>query len=281
MAAPEWRKTAQRLERLSTPRGRRETGLFSLEGYRAMERALRNDAPITEVLVAEEFLNAPNSRKTQILGEVSRRELPLRVAPDGVVAELTGGRGLGNVFAILPLPPEPSWDELFPKTGRGLVVVGWNMGDPGNTGAVVRSALAAGASAFLAVGVTDPWHPKSVRTSMGSLFALPILHVEGEEWIGEFHRRGVETLATVCRDAETLPGFTPGAERLALVMGSEAFGLPDDLAGRLRRRVTIPMPEGVDSYSINAATAVLAYTLMQKPGVNLSTNHDGSGKVAP
>lgn len=261
--APDWRKTLQLVERLSVPRGRRETGLFTLEGHRAMERAIRNHAPLERVLVSEAFATSTQSRETRIVKEVERLGVPLDVAPDGCIRELTGGRGLGEVFAVMRRPPEPAWEDLYPAGKRSLALVGWNLGDPGNTGAVVRSALAAGASGFLAVGTTDPWHPKAVRTSMGSLFALPVKRVAEDEWIHILHGRGIETIASVCRDATPLPRFQTQAPHLALVMGSEAFGLPGDIAHRLRRRVTIPMPPGVDSYSINAAAAVLAYTLLQ------------------
>ncbi|MCC5847900.1 MAG: RNA methyltransferase [Verrucomicrobia bacterium] len=273
--APDWRKTVHLIQQLSLPKGREQLGLFTLEGYRSMERALRNGAPLEEVLVGEDFVEAPNQRQERIVREVLDLGVPMRVAPVEEVRRMTGGRGLGNVFAVMRQPPPPEWEEMFSVEGRKLVVVGWNLGDPGNTGAVIRSALAAGASAFLAVGTTDPWHPKSVRTSMGSLFAIPILRTSNEEWIERFHDLGVETFATVCRDAEPLPSVRLHGERMALVMGSEAFGLPDEIANRLKRRVTIPMPSGVDSYSINAATAVLAYTLMQK----VSTNPDMSCKV--
>jgi len=145
------------------------------------------------------------------------------------------------------------------------VVVGRDLADPGNTGAVIRSALAAGATGFLAVGNTDPWHPKSVRTSMGSLFALPIRKVETDaEWLEGLGSLGFETFATVCRDGESLPAARPSGNRVAVVMGSEAFGLPEDLIDRMDRRITIPMPEGVDSFSVNAAVAVLAYTLLRE-----------------
>lgn len=263
LSAPDWRKTLQLVERLSVPRGRRETGLFSLEGHRAMERALRNRAPLERVLVSQSFANSTNARETRILSEVAGAGVPLDVAPDESIRTLTGGRGLGDVFAVMRRPGEPAWEDVFPPGKRSLVLVGWNLGDPGNTGAVIRSALAAGASGFLAVGTTDPWHPKAVRTSMGSLFALPVKHAGGEDWIEVLHSRGVETIASVCRDATPLPLFQTEAPHLALVMGSEAFGLPAGTVERLRRRVTIPMPPGVDSYSINAAAAVLAYSLLQ------------------
>jgi TrmH family RNA methyltransferase len=168
------------------------------------------------------------------------------------------------VFAVMRQPEAGAWSDWIRPEGKTLWMVGWNLSDPGNTGAVIRSALAAGATGFIAVGTTDPWHPKSVRTSMGSLFKLPIRRVASDdEWLEVCERHGVETLGTVCRDAESLAGFRVSGDRMALVLGSEAFGLPEDVVDRLDRRVTIPMPDGVDSYSINAAAAVLAYTLMQ------------------
>ncbi|MEX2606962.1 MAG: RNA methyltransferase [Kiritimatiellia bacterium] len=265
MAAPEWRILVQLVKQLAVPRGRAATGLFSLEGYRSMERALRNQAPIREVLVSECFAEAETARERAILTEVAARSLPLRVAPDGEVRALTGGRGLGEVFAVMPVPAEPAWEDFVRGKGRSLVMIGWNLGDPGNVGAVIRSALAAGAGGFIAVGSSDPWHPKSVRTSMGSLFALPIRRVkEDGEWLRALRELEFETVATVCRDAEPLPDVVLRSPRTALVLGSEAFGLPYELVAQLDRRVTIPMPEGVDSYSINAAAAVLAYTFMQK-----------------
>jgi len=260
-----WRQLLQRIQRLSVPEGRRRDGAFTLEGFRSMERALRNRAPLEAVLLGESFRTAPNLRKTRILEALEQRGIPLHFAPDEALIPLTGGRGLGDIFAILPLPPAPELSTLFTPSGRRLLVVGWNLGDPGNTGAVIRSALAAGACGFLAIGTTDPWHPKSVRTSMGSLFALPILRLhEDSPWLDTLHQLNVHTLATVCRDAVPLPNLPPLPDRLALIMGSEAFGLPDPLAALARLRVTIPMPPNVDSYSINAATAVLAYTLMHR-----------------
>lgn len=265
MAAPEWRIVLQLLKQIAIPRGREATGLFSLEGHRSMERALRNDAPVREVLVSRKFAEADTAREKAILEDVEKRGLPLRVAPDEDFAELNAGRGIGEVFAVMPIPAKPDWNAFIRPQGRSLLMVGWNFGDPGNTGAVIRSALASGCSGFLAVGTTDPWHPKSVRTSMGSLFALPIMRIsESQDWIGNLHQRGFETVATVCRDAEALPELNLLGLRTALVLGSEAFGLPDELVYQMKRRATIPMPEGVDSYSINAAAAVLAYTLFQK-----------------
>lgn len=266
MAAPEWRLAAERVKRLATRRGRRATGRFTLEGIRTMERALRNHAPVEEALVSRSFAESTTSRERKVMAEARGAGIPLRVAPDAVVADLTGGRGLGEVFAILKRPEPGDWRSWRRANGRTLWVVGWNLADPGNTGAVIRTALASGASGFVAAGTTDPWHPKAVRTSMGSLFALPVRTVDSDaEWLEACRDGRMEIFATDCREGELLPEVRPVGDGMALVMGSEAFGLPEELLRRVDRRVTIPMPEGVDSFSVNAATAVLAYTLLHSP----------------
>ncbi len=269
---PPWRITAERIKRLALPRGRRELGLFTAEGFRGVERALRNGSPLLEILVSTSFAESSAARNRHLLEAAASTGIPLQVAPDPILDELTQGRGLGDVFAVLPIPPPPEWQDLVSSPSRNLVLVGWNLADPGNTGAVIRSALAAGATGFIAVGTTDPWHPKAVRTSMGSLFALPVRHVDDDSWIDSLHHLGFESFATLCRDAEALPDIRLHSRHIALVLGSEAFGLDARIAARMDRRVTIPMPAGVDSFSINAAAALLAYSLLRAPSVSDSTS---------
>lgn len=269
MRAPDWRLAAERVKRVATRRGRRATGLFSLEGIRSMERALRNRAPVEEVLLSRRFAESEITREREVVEEVRRAGIPLRIAPEEVMAALTGGRGLGEVFAVMRRPDPGEWGDWLRPEGRSLWMVGWNLADPGNTGAVIRTALAAGAAGFVAVGTTDPWHPKAVRTSMGSLFALPVRAVDDDaEWMGACREHGVEIFATDCRRGEALPEARPAGDRVALLMGSEAFGLPEEVLREVDRRVTIPMPAGVDSFSVNAAAAVLAYTLLQGAGTD-------------
>lgn len=264
MSAPAWRLALQEIKRLAVPEGREALGKFTLEGLRSMERALRNQTPIECALVSSRFVEEGNSRNHQLLDACMSRGVEVLIAPDQDFAELTGGRGLGDVFAILPLPPAPRLSDVFSKrAGRQLIVVGTETADPGNTGAMIRSALASGAAAFVGVGRCDPWHPKSVRTSMGSLFKLPILRMDLDGLLQQLRALEVETIATVCRDGDALGRFAPDGERMAIFMGSEAFGLPDELVARLDRRLTIELPEGVDSFSVNAACAVICYQLLR------------------
>jgi len=104
----------------------------------------------------------------------------------------------------------------------------------------------------VAVGHTDPFHPKAVRTSMGSVCKLPVVRVSS---VSELE--GWTLIGTVCEDGTELAEMDFSGERVALLMGSEAFGLSAGLQARLDRRVRIPMRSGVDSFSVNAAAAVV------------------------
>jgi TrmH family RNA methyltransferase len=129
--------------------------------------------------------------------------------------------------------------------------------EPGNAGALIRTAHCSFASGVIAVGVSDPYHPKAIRTSMGSLFKIPIVQ--------QFELEPVlEQLGSLRRVAAVSSGGAPPWEvsfepQLALFVGRESAGLPDAVVSRLDEVVSIPMPSGVDSFSVNAAAAVLMY----------------------
>jgi TrmH family RNA methyltransferase len=125
-----------------------------------------------------------------------------------------------------------------------LCVALWGVRDPGNVGAVVRSALAFGASSVvLGPGCADPFGPKAVRASMGAIFEVPLARASRlEELPGE-------RLALVGGAGEALAG--PADEALAIVVGGEREGLAADVVAACDRVAHIP----IRSESLNAATA--------------------------
>lgn len=261
MQKPSWSRTAAEIAAVATRDGRARHGAFSIEGLRLFERALAARAPIRAALVAASAHAAPGERLARVLTALGERGVDVRVVPDDAFAERTDGRELGGVLGLVALPPPGDLDRLLSAHDRARLLVLCDVDDPGNVGALVRSALAGGALACVAVGVSDPWHPKAVRTSMGSVFRLPLVRAADFASLGAtFARHGVTTWAAVaragvaCRDA-------PRGPRTALVVGSEAFGLPAAVARACDQRVSIPMPADVDSYSVNAAAAILLYEL--------------------
>nr|AQQ74824.1 hypothetical protein [uncultured bacterium] len=227
-----------------------------------VERALRSGRTPTRAIVAESAArNDPQVAGLLLL--LREAGCSVTSVPDAVVLELSAGRKGSTIFALCELPKEPSLQDLASRAlsfGPLLVLV--DVEEPGNVGALVRTALASGASGVVAVGVSDPYHPKAVRTSMGSLFKLPIAHhFEIEPVLAQL--AGLRRLAAVSNGGEP-PWATSFDPQLALFIGRESQGLPDDLVARLDGTVTIPMPGGVDSFSVNAAAAVLLYEVRRR-----------------
>jgi RNA methyltransferase, TrmH family len=151
---------------------------------------------------------------------------------DGVSGLGSGTRALG-VF-------EQRWGAV---TGP-LCVALWGVRDPGNVGAVLRSALAFGASSVaLGPETADPFGPKAVRASMGAIFAMPVARVADP---GELPG---ERVGLVARAGKALAG--PLGEPASLVVGAERAGLPDEVAAACDRLAHIP----IATESLNAAMA--------------------------
>lgn len=140
-----------------------------------------------------------------------------------------------------------------------LIVVAHDVQDPGNVGAIVRTAEAAGATAFVATaGTADPLGWKALRGSMGSALRLPIARGEVADVLPALRAAGIGAIALVPRAGEPL--FTADFRKpSALLLGSEGSGLPDDLMRQVDRRITIPMHGAVESLNVGVAAALVLY----------------------
>lgn len=249
------------LRRAQSPGGRAQLGCCVIEGLRLHERALRAGRVPRAVIATRDFLESDDPREGALVAALFEAGCEPFVASAETLAEFTGGRGGGEVVGLLEIPKPPALEELAASGGVLLAAV--DVEDPGNVGALSRTALASGAAGFLACGVSDPWHPKALRTSMGSLFKIPVTQFPyADELIAGLARAGVRTLAAVSTQGTPLPRFVREEGPLAVLMGSEAFGLADGIAGAATERVTIPMSEAADSYSVNAAAGILLYELL-------------------
>jgi RNA methyltransferase, TrmH family len=161
---------------------------------------------------------------------------------------------------LIALARRPSFDEEAIYAGRPLVVVAAGLQNPGNVGALLRAAEAAGATgAYLTAGTADPFSWKALRGAMGSAFRLP--HVRGlapEEAVARLRRHGVKTLAAAVTGGERYDTVDLGRP-VAFLLGEEAGGLGADVLALADGRVTIPMAGMAESLNVAVAAGVLLF----------------------
>lgn len=171
----------------------------------------------------------------------------VRVA-DEVVARIATTSSPQAPVAIAAIP-EPV------ISSSGDLLVAWGVGDPGNVGTLIRTAAAFGFGFVCGPDTADPWAPKVVRAAAGASFRMAIGKADS---VAELRTDGRHLLAAV-----STGGVAPvrGSEDIALVIGSEAHGLPLDLIEAADIRVTIPMAHGSESLNAAVAGSILAYAL--------------------
>ncbi|MEM7333637.1 MAG: RNA methyltransferase [Chloroflexota bacterium] len=257
-----WKTAVSQIERVYTAKGRAQEDQFSIEGIRLVERALRAGVRPEFVVIAEHVLKSPSYRMMALVELFQNEHIEQVFIPDSEMERLTNGRSLGGIVAALPKPKPVLLNDLLYEIDGSVVVTAVDIIDPGNTGAMIRTAHASGCAAFIAVGRTDPFHPKAVRTSMGSLFKLPMIEYDSiDSTISDLANNGFLTVGTDLAGKRPLPDVNFQSKNTAILMGNEYEGLPHELIEKLDLTLTIPMPTGVDSFSVNAATAVILYEI--------------------
>jgi TrmH family RNA methyltransferase len=138
-------------------------------------------------------------------------------------------------------------------------------GNPGNVGTIVRTASAAGAAGVILIGASaDPYDPAAVKASMGALFTVPVATASsGTEFLEWAHRGGLRVAATSARGTVTCwqADLTPP---LAILLGSEGTGLPDDLLAAADVQVAIPMTGTAESLNLAVAAGILLYEVRRR-----------------
>lgn len=225
------------------------------ESLAVIDRALGAGYEPRSVLTEQRFVPA--------VLELLRRhgvDPPVFEAPGEVVAATTGFKVHRGPMAAMHRRPLPEVGEVVRRAR--LVVVLDGLVDHTNVGAAFRSAAATGADAVLVTGrCADPLYRRSVRVSMGAVFALPWTRV-GAWWDEPALGDHATVALTPAADAVDLAAFAARRPtRVALVVGSEGPGLDNSALQRADHRVRIPMAHGVDSLNVAATVAVAGYAL--------------------
>lgn len=252
----------RRVRSLRHAKFRRSTGLYPVEGVRLVEDAAAARVPLSTALVSPRLFRTPRGRR--LAGILEQRAGRVAAVPDRLMAALHETRTHQGVVAVAARREMPLAD-LAPGPGAALVLA-HRVQDPGNLGAILRSADASGAHAVLTTPESvDPFNPKTVRTAMGALFRLPVCVADSLAGAaGRCRTLGLTLFAAHLQGRPFQDCDFTGP--FALIVGREGEGLTDEDLEHADRAVSIPMRSGADSLNVGAATAVLLYEAARQRG---------------
>jgi len=244
---------------LEHARIRRERRRFLIEGLLCVEEALRVGYPVETVFLTSEIRDSDAGKR---VWEMCRRNrVDVEQVPVGAVERMSSQEHPQGVIAVgICREASSNWIE----SDEDILMVIPFLSDPGNLGTILRTAHAFDIrSIWIGDGSVDPWNPKVVRGSMGSLFHLKLQRSATlADNLGALKARDVQLWAL---DSN---GDTPVAEILhrhgktALIIGHEAEGIPADLRAICHKRVVLGQPgAGVGSLNVAVAAAILMYLL--------------------
>jgi len=231
------------------------------EGAELLRTALRAGTPVESVYLAPEGADDPLTRQTCAQAvEAGARLFPLA---SGVLERVAGTVTPQPVLAVLPMmdaPPGP-W---LPEAGS-LIVVMVDVRDPGNAGTVLRTADASGVQAVVFSGESvDPYNPKAVRASAGSLFHIPFsVQADVLALATSLAGAGYRTLATVVDGGDDYAGLDWSVPT-ALFLGNESAGLGDDVRSVMSGSFGVPMEGQAESLNVGMACAVVCFEALRQ-----------------
>jgi TrmH family RNA methyltransferase len=243
--------------RLRSAKTRAREAAVLVEGVRSVTEAL-------DAAVAVHFaVTSPRLQATKAgarLGERLEAQDSVLVE-DGELAVLADTERPQGVLLVCR-EPEAGLERIA-RAGRYLVMD--HVQDPGNAGTLVRAAVAFGLAAVVCLeGTVDPWGPKTVRSSAGMIFRIPIVRASTEEALTRLGGEGVPLFVADTEGEDV--GDHRGAPSFALVVGNEGAGVRPELVERADRRLSVGMPGPAESLNVAMAGSILLHVLTRRNG---------------
>ncbi len=245
------------LELQNKSKTRRENGLFVVEGRREIEHCLECGYEPDTVFFCPEILSELPSGldKARVfnLSPAVYAKVAYREGTEGIIAEMKS-KALGL----------DTLEKLLEKKENPLVMVLESVEKPGNLGAVLRSADAAGADAVLVCDpLTDLYNPNLIRASIGAVFTVPVVACSSDETIAWLQSKGFSILTAQLQDSSLYYECDMKAAT-AIVMGTESTGLSDRWREAATAHIRIPMLGRLDSLNVSVSAAILLFEAVRQ-----------------
>lgn len=225
--------------------------LFLLEGKKLLQEAMQSDVSIRDLFLTKAVLQ----KERQWIRKFENSGCTINIIDPSLLKVISDVETPAGIVAIALRPESGKWHA--PKSFAALL---YSVRDPGNFGTIVRSAEAAGCEFLIhTYDCVDPFQPKAVRASSGSVFRVPLFEIRNTgETLQDCRNQGVRLCALTPAGGISIFQTKPMFPAILLI-GSETKGLPDDIA--VDEKIRIPMSGRVESLNTGAAATIALYWL--------------------
>jgi len=242
---------------LKQAKHRRARGEYFIEGVRLLEEALNQPGKFSKIAYSPRLEKTERGAKLLSLARERTLGAEWLYVSDEILGMISDTQTHQGILAVLK-KGERYFKDLWAR--KGIILLLHELQDPGNLGTIFRVADAGGAAGLvLSEGTVDPYGPKVVRSSMGSLFRVPFLVDQKiEECLQKLRSEGYRLLAAAVQGG---PSFwdVDFTRPTAVLLGGEGSGLPEDLKAQADGVLTIPMAPPVDSLNVAMAASLVIY----------------------
>jgi RNA methyltransferase, TrmH family len=230
-----------------------------LDGVHLVLDALRAHVHIDVIIAATDLLDAPLTEVQELFQRARQAGIPVHEATSGVLDAASPVRTPSGIVAIARWTAAPLSSVWSPSPA--LVVGLVDVQDPGNAGAVIRSADGLGATGVIMIGATaDPASPKTLRGAMGSSFRVPVTRASLGDATKAAKAAGVTIVATTSPTSSTTELHAADFRGPSMVLlGNEGAGLSPQALKAADVHVSIAMREGMDSFNVAVTSALILY----------------------
>lgn len=243
-------KTIKEIKKLHEKKYRNLNQKFIVEGQRFVKEAMESDFEIEYVIIDENMLGKFTDLKIKdenilIVSEVVFKDLCDTKMPQGILAIVKN-------------------KQVQLHSDVGFYVLLDKVQDPGNMGTIIRTANAAGANGvILTKGTVDIYNEKTLRSTMGSIFKIPIIIDESLKFVSELKQRGFKL---ICSSLDTDKNFyeVDLNGKVIIAVGNEGNGISDEIYNISDEKVKIPMPGSAESLNVGIAAGIMMFEVVRQ-----------------
>jgi tRNA G18 (ribose-2'-O)-methylase SpoU len=241
----------------------RQQGIFVAEGEKVVRRLLESPLGVVSALLLDRWFV-----ELEPLLTARSEHIRAYVAERSLLENIIGFAIYQGVLAVGRAPANARLDEILSRDNAPLIVAAEGISGAENMGSLVRNCVAFGASGIIAAESScSPYLRRAVRSSMGTVFKLPVLETPSLlRTLQELKQVGVKTIAAHPHTNQRRISEADLRRPTCIVLGAEGTGITPEILAACDEAVVIPMSAGVDSLNVGAAGAVFLYEAMRQRG---------------